>query len=105
MDHAPWRECQLHISDKEGYRQVYSVNERSNNVRRKSLGQGYYGNPAFPILPSRIAVFRECLLHKRSKIWLAAVAAMMGAAILAAAFLPRSFGLTAFSDITQSVLL
>lgn len=44
-------------------------------------------------------------MHKRSKIWLAAVAAMMGAAILAAAFLPRSFGLTAFSDITQSVLL
>lgn len=44
-------------------------------------------------------------MHKRSKVWLAAVAAMMAAAILAAAFLPRSFGLTAFSDIIQSLLL
>ena len=44
-------------------------------------------------------------MHKRSKVWLAAVAALMGAAILAAAFLPRSFGLTAFSDIVQSLLL
>src|SRR5215469_4579904 len=41
----------------------------------------------------------------RNKVWLAGAAAMMGAAILAGALLPRSFGLTAFSDITQSVLL
>jgi signal transduction histidine kinase len=44
-------------------------------------------------------------LTDRSKIWVAAVAAMMGIAILAATCLPRSFGLTALSDITQSLLL
>lgn len=44
-------------------------------------------------------------MSNSSKIWLAAVAALMVAAILAASFLPRSFGLTAFSDIIQSLLL
>jgi len=44
-------------------------------------------------------------LRKSSNLWLAAVAALMVAAILAASFLPRSFGLTAFSDIIQSLLL
>jgi signal transduction histidine kinase len=44
-------------------------------------------------------------LSKSSKLWLAAVAGLMAVAILAASFLPRSFGLTAISDITQSVLL
>jgi signal transduction histidine kinase len=44
-------------------------------------------------------------LNKISKLWLAGVAGMMAAAILAASFLPRSFGLTAFSDIVQSLLL
>jgi signal transduction histidine kinase len=44
-------------------------------------------------------------LSKSSKVWLAAVSALMVAAILAASFLPRSFGLTAFSDIIQSLLL
>jgi signal transduction histidine kinase len=44
-------------------------------------------------------------LSNSSKLWLAAVAALMVAAILAASFLPRSFGLTAFSDIIQSLLL
>jgi len=44
-------------------------------------------------------------LSNSSKLWLAAVAALMVAAIMAASFLPRSFGLTAFSDIIQSLLL
>ena len=44
-------------------------------------------------------------MSKGSKLWLAAVAAMMSAAIVAAAFFPRSYGLTAFSDIIQSLLL
>ena len=44
-------------------------------------------------------------MKKSSKLWLAAVAAVMAAAILAASFLPRSFGLTAFSDIVQTLLL
>ena len=44
-------------------------------------------------------------MSKSSKVWLAAVVALMVAAILAASFLPRSFGLTAFSDIIQSLLL
>lgn len=44
-------------------------------------------------------------MHRRSKVWLAVVGAMMGSAIVAAAFLPRSIGLTAFSDIIQSLLL
>src|SRR5215467_14021269 len=68
-------------------------------------GQGYYSNPVLRIFASRIAVSGERLLNKRSKVWLAGVAAIMGAAILAAALLSRSFVLTAFSDITQSLLL
>ena len=44
-------------------------------------------------------------LSKTSKIWLGTVAALMTAAILTASFLPRSFGLTAFSDIIQSLFL
>jgi signal transduction histidine kinase len=44
-------------------------------------------------------------LSKSSKLWLGTVAALMTAAILAASFLPRSFGLTAFSDIIQCLLL
>jgi signal transduction histidine kinase len=44
-------------------------------------------------------------LSNRAKLWLAAVAAVMAAAIVAALFLPRSLGLTAFSDIVQSLLL
>ena len=44
-------------------------------------------------------------MSKRSKIWLAIVASLMCAAFFAAAFLPRSFGLTALSDIIQSLLL
>lgn len=39
------------------------------------------------------------------KIWLAANIALMVVAMAAAAFLPRSFALTAFSDIVQSILL
>src|SRR5215469_3315305 len=42
---------------------------------------------------------------KSSRLWLAIVATLMLTAILAASFLPRSFGLTAFSDIIQSLLL
>jgi len=48
MDHAPWREYQLHISDKEGYRQVYSVNERSNNAQRESQGKVTTVTEPFP---------------------------------------------------------
>ena len=44
-------------------------------------------------------------MNKSSNLWLAGVAALMAAAVLAASFLPRSFGLTAFSDIAQSLLL
>ena len=44
-------------------------------------------------------------MGKQSKLWLASVAGVVTVAILAALFLPRSFGLTAFSDIVQSLLL
>ena len=44
-------------------------------------------------------------MRHASKLWLAAVAALMAAAILAAVFLPRSFALTALSDVVQSLLL
>ena len=44
-------------------------------------------------------------MGKRSKIWLAAAAGMTAAFMLAALTLPRSFGLTTFSDLTQCVLL
>lgn len=44
-------------------------------------------------------------LSKSSKLWLALVAALMAAAILAALVLPRSFALTALSDILQCLLL
>lgn len=48
---------------------------------------------------------RLCFLSRRSKLWLGAVAGLLTAAILAAVTLPRSFALTALSDITQSLLL
>ena len=44
-------------------------------------------------------------MSKNSKIWLAAAAGMTAVFILAALTLPRSFALTAFSDITQCLLL
>ena len=44
-------------------------------------------------------------MSKSSNLWLGSVAVLMATAILAAFFLPRSFGLTAFSDISQSLLL
>lgn len=44
-------------------------------------------------------------MSKRSKLLLAFVAALMGVAVLAALLLPRSFGLTALSDIIQCLLL
>ena len=44
-------------------------------------------------------------MSKGSIVWLTSVAALMASAVLAAALLPRSFGLTAFSDIVQSLLL
>jgi signal transduction histidine kinase len=43
--------------------------------------------------------------NQRSKVWLTVVAAWLAAFFLAALLLPRSFGLTAFSDIVQCVLL
>ncbi|MGB8065116.1 MAG: histidine kinase dimerization/phospho-acceptor domain-containing protein [Candidatus Sulfotelmatobacter sp.] len=44
-------------------------------------------------------------MSKRSKIWLAAATGMTAVFMLAALTLPRSFGLTAFSDLTQCLLL
>ena len=44
-------------------------------------------------------------LNKSSKLWFAALTALMAAQVLAALFWRQSFGLTAFSDILQCVLL
>ncbi|MGA2019092.1 MAG: histidine kinase dimerization/phospho-acceptor domain-containing protein [Candidatus Sulfotelmatobacter sp.] len=44
-------------------------------------------------------------MSKRFKVWLTVVAGWLAAFVLAALLLPRSFRLTAFSDIVQSVLL
>ena len=47
----------------------------------------------------------ECLLNDRAKLWLAAAAIILAALIVGAALMPRSFGLTALSDIVQCLLL
>src|SRR4051794_36344926 len=47
----------------------------------------------------------EVSLNKRFTLWFGALAAMMAAQVLAAFFWHQSFGLTAFSDIIQCVLL
>ena len=44
-------------------------------------------------------------MGRHSKLWLAVVAGLLTAAILTALALPRSFALTAFSDLMQSLLL
>jgi signal transduction histidine kinase len=44
-------------------------------------------------------------LSKRSKLWLAAVAGSLAALVVAALILPRSFQLTAFSDVVQCFVL
>lgn len=44
-------------------------------------------------------------MSKRSKLWVAAVAALLASFVLSALLLPRSFQLTAFSDIVQCLLL
>ncbi len=44
-------------------------------------------------------------MSKRSHLWLLAVAALLAIFILAALFLPRSFQLTAFSDLVQCLFL
>lgn len=44
-------------------------------------------------------------LGKRSKLWLMAVAVILAAAVVCALLMPRSFALTAISDIVQSLLL
>ena len=44
-------------------------------------------------------------MSRSSKLWLAVVAALMGIAIVAALSLPRSFALTALSDVIQCLLL
>jgi signal transduction histidine kinase len=44
-------------------------------------------------------------LRNRHKLWLAAVGGLVAANIIAALFLPRSFQLTAFSDVVQVLLL
>jgi signal transduction histidine kinase len=41
----------------------------------------------------------------KSKIWLAAITSVLAVLVLAALLMPRSFGLTALSDIVQSLLL
>lgn len=46
-----------------------------------------------------------CLLHKTSKIWLAAVLAAFSIFTLCALLLPRSFGLAALTDILEALLL
>jgi signal transduction histidine kinase len=48
---------------------------------------------------------RRSVLSKRSHLWLATVAGLWAALIVAALVLPRSFLLTAFSDIVQCLLL
>jgi signal transduction histidine kinase len=45
------------------------------------------------------------LLRAKSKIWLAAMMSVLAALVLAALLMQRSFGLTALSDIIQSLLL
>jgi signal transduction histidine kinase len=45
------------------------------------------------------------LRPQRARLWLAAVASLLAAFILSALFLPRSFQLTAFSDILQCLFL
>jgi signal transduction histidine kinase len=45
------------------------------------------------------------VLSKRSYLWLAAVGGWLAALVLAALLLPQSFGLTAFSDLVQCILL
>ena len=44
-------------------------------------------------------------MGKGLKLWLAAVALVLATAIVSALFLPRSFGLTALSDVVQCLLL
>ena len=44
-------------------------------------------------------------MDKRSNVWLGVIAGILVASISAALFLPRSFALTAFSDIAQLILL
>jgi signal transduction histidine kinase len=44
-------------------------------------------------------------MSKKSYLWMALTTAMLGAIIIAALVSPRSFGLTAFSDVIQSLLL
>ena len=44
-------------------------------------------------------------MRKRSKIWLAAAGVLLGAFIISALFLPKSYGLAAFSDIAQCLFL
>jgi signal transduction histidine kinase len=46
-----------------------------------------------------------CVLTTKSKIWLAATASVFVVLLFAALLMPRSFGLTALSDIIQSLLL
>ncbi|HEY1677588.1 MAG TPA: histidine kinase dimerization/phospho-acceptor domain-containing protein [Candidatus Sulfotelmatobacter sp.] len=44
-------------------------------------------------------------MRRASHLWLAAIAGMLVAIVIAALLLPRSFGLVAFSDVIQSLLL
>jgi signal transduction histidine kinase len=48
---------------------------------------------------------QRSVLNKRSQLWLAGVIGLLAALVLAAVILPRSFELTAFSDVIQCFLL
>jgi len=57
------------------------------------------------VLQSHLKWARGSVLNKRSQLWLTAVAGLLAALVLAALVLPRSFELTAFSDVIQCFLL
>jgi signal transduction histidine kinase len=57
------------------------------------------------VLQSHLKWARGSVLNKRSQLWLTAVVGLLAALVLAALVLPRSFELTAFSDVIQCFLL
>jgi signal transduction histidine kinase len=57
------------------------------------------------VLQSHLKWARGSVLKKRSQLWLTAVVGLLAALVLAALVLPRSFELTAFSDVIQCFLL
>lgn len=65
---------------------------------------GYLGNQIEGQIRSRIAL-RSVSLPKRYKFWPGMIASLMAAQIVASVFWHKSFGLTAFSDIVQCLVL